>query len=98
MRFSVSTADDGDGSLVTITVVDELGSPKIGLRKGYESEFRVKTAAIKKSVEEAPDLPSPRPDGAGSLAAELESLAELHRKGTLSDAEFAAAKRTLIGE
>lgn len=39
---------------------------------------------------------APRPP-APPLAGELERLAELHRSGGLSDAEFAAAKRALLG-
>ena len=39
----------------------------------------------------------PAQGGAPSLAGELERLAALHARGALSDAEFAAAKRKLLG-
>lgn len=40
---------------------------------------------------------SPAPGGAGSMTDELERLATLHRQGSLTDAEFAAAKQVLLG-
>ncbi len=45
-----------------------------------------------------PPAPPTTPELTGTnLAAELERLAELHRSGALSDEEFAAAKRTVLG-
>jgi hypothetical protein len=45
----------------------------------------------------APGRPPVRPDAAGGLVDELERLAELHGSGALSDEEFQAAKRRLLG-
>ena len=39
----------------------------------------------------------PAPDAAPSLASQLEGLGQLHRDGVLTDGEFAAAKRRLLG-
>lgn len=43
------------------------------------------------------ELPPPAPTGGSSLPAELERLARLHERGKLTDEEFAAAKRRLLG-
>jgi len=40
--------------------------------------------------------PAAAPAG-GNVTAELQKLAELHKSGVLSDAEFAAAKAKLLG-
>jgi hypothetical protein len=37
------------------------------------------------------------PAGAGSISEQLAQLSELHRSGVLSDAEFASAKKRLLG-
>ena len=40
---------------------------------------------------------APAAPGGGNVTAELQKLAELHKSGVLSDAEFAAAKAKLLG-
>ena len=37
------------------------------------------------------------PAGGANVTAELQKLAELHKSGVLTDAEFAAAKQKLLG-
>ena len=50
--------------------------------------------------QQAPPPLAPEPADAGgsdSMSAELERLAGLHREGVLTDEEFAAAKKSLLG-
>ncbi len=41
--------------------------------------------------------PAPTPAPETDITAELQKLAQLHQQGALSDAEFAAAKKKLLG-
>lgn len=108
MRMSATIEPDGDGSKVSLNLVDTLGfGIKAGLRNGYRAEFGAKAQAIRTAIEGgAPATPAPPPsapadtgaEAANSpLAQELEKLAALHASGALTDEEFTAGKERLLG-
>ena len=53
-------------------------------------------AAVEQARQEGAAQAQPAAPGA-NVTAELQKLAELHKSGVLSDAEFAAAKAKLLG-
>ena len=93
-RSEITSIDFSDGLLNSYIVVN--------IRSGA-LEYRVNPREAKRfmaAVEgKAPDGSGPGlsgPGSSGSIATELEKLADLHTRGLLNDEEFAAAKAKLL--
>lgn len=64
----------------------------------YEAQQQAATAQQQLQQAQAqPAQPAGAPAGGSNVTAELNKLAELRQSGVLSDEEFAAAKRKLLG-
>ncbi|MBZ5737647.1 SHOCT domain-containing protein [Nocardioides mangrovi] len=99
--------------LLTGFVTLELGEETITVSRIPKAEARAFTEALRAQLRHLPAAPDPAsdpapdpaaghrpeagPSGDGSPLAELERLARLHASGVLTDEEFQAAKRTLLG-
>jgi hypothetical protein len=66
-----------------------------GTRRSQQEAISAPAQAAYDATQGAPAAPPPA--AATGTTAELERLAELHKSGALSDAEFAAAKSRLLG-
>ncbi len=64
----------------------------------YEAQKQAATAQQQLQQSQAqPAQQAEAPSGGGNVTAELQRLAELRQSGVLTDEEFAAAKRKLLG-
>lgn len=84
-----------DGLTHATLVIETTGGDKIevlGLQIGTANEA---SGLIRDAVEK--QAQSAKPSGGTNLAAEIEKLAALHAEGLLSDEEFSAAKKRVLG-
>ena len=64
----------------------------------YDAQDQQQYEQQQAQYQQAPPAPEPaQAGGSDSMSAELERLAGLHREGVLTDEEFAAAKKSLLG-
>lgn len=68
---------------------------KMGQKKASQAEALKQQGAAEaqQKMEQAPAAASPQTD----VTVQLQKLAELHKSGVLSDEEFTAAKKNLLG-
>lgn len=64
----------------------------IGMKAG-ENRAQQEQAA----QQQAAPSPAPAPSGGGDISAQLQNLTNMHNAGQLSDEEYAAAKKKLLG-
>jgi hypothetical protein len=72
----------------------------IGMKAG-ENRAKQEQAAQQQGAQQAqqqPAAPAPAPSpSGGDMSAQLQNLANMHAQGQLSDEEYAAAKKKLLG-
>jgi putative oligomerization/nucleic acid binding protein len=66
-------------------------------RQARNAEQDAEAAAYEQQEAMAQSAPAPAADPDAGLGDQLLKLAQLHQEGTLTDAEFAAAKQRLLG-
>jgi hypothetical protein len=67
-------------------------------QEAYDAQLQAAQAPPPAPAAYAPPPYAPAPAPAASPMADLERLVELHDNGSLTDAEFAAAKASVLGQ
>jgi hypothetical protein len=73
------------------------GFRRRGRRRGLIVGAAVGSAAARRNANNDQQQDAVQPQGAGDEMAELEKMAELHKQGVLTDEEFQAKKKQILG-
>jgi hypothetical protein len=72
----------------------------VGMKAGEnraKQEQAAKQQGAQQAQQQAAPSPAPAPSGGGDISAQLQNLTNMHNAGQLSDEEYAAAKKKLLG-
>jgi hypothetical protein len=72
----------------------------IGMKAGEnraKQEQAAQQQGAQQAQQQAAPAPAPAPSSGGDLTAQLNNLNQMHASGALSDEEYAAAKKKLLG-
>jgi hypothetical protein len=70
----------------------------IGMKAGENRAKQEQAAQQQAAPQAAPPAPAPAPAAGGAdMTAQLNNLNQMHQSGALSDEEYAAAKKKLLG-
>ena len=72
----------------------------IGMKAGEnraKQEQAAKEQGAQQAQQQAAPSPAPAPSGGGDISAQLQNLTNMHNAGQLTDEEYAAAKKKLLG-
>ncbi len=72
----------------------------IGMKAGEnraKQEQAAQQQGAQQAQQQAAPSPAPAPSGGGDISAQLQNLTNMHNAGQLTDEEYAAAKKKLLG-